>query len=516
MAEPVKVFVSYSWEQEKKTRIVDELEGLCRQRNIQLIRDKNEMQHGALIRDFMDRLSGGEHIITIFSDDYFHSFWCMYELLATLRKGDFKDRTHALLIDVNCKLGDDKYHDDIISYWEAKEKEADGILSDKNSKNRRKLIDKSVLYRDISQVLDELLDFAANRLTTPLDQLKAQHYSQILNQISPLKNEISGFNEPDESNLLAGDKKKTARTTAKFQDKYIQVIQKHIAEALSGDAMAVCKQVLYGELNKVLAMLEMEQIQCNAKDIAENLIIALQLGGKNCPVINKVLTNTVVMCLDKERGGQIFEKSIPYQKNIIEKIEQILGYLVLSLVAEDDAHDVTDWLNDDFHGFYFELRVRTLGGVELFIARQQERIAEVAYDGHKITGKHLIFIDTNPLTWHEQVRLDEVKCIIWNIIMDDEREQLLDEDDLERLKAKINTLREIEHDPKKYCVVIKFDDGGDDSYRKICENFLMQLEIPLVRFGIKDKNMTQSSFGGIEFDLMSAIEEFLKTFNKYT
>ena len=26
--------------------------------------------------------------------------------------------------------------------------------------------------------------------------------------------------------------------------------------------------------------------------------------------------------------------------------------------------------------------------------------------------------------------------------------QLLDEDDLERLKAKINTLREIEHDPK--------------------------------------------------------------------
>ena len=50
---------------------------------------------------------------------------------------------------------------------------------DKNSKNRRKLIDKSVLYRDISQAFDELLDFAANRLTTPLDQLKAQHYSQI-------------------------------------------------------------------------------------------------------------------------------------------------------------------------------------------------------------------------------------------------------------------------------------------------------------------------------------------------
>lgn len=515
MANPVKVFVSYSWKEEEQTGVVDELERLCHPRNIQLIRDKNEMQHGELIRDFMDRMSGGEHIITIFSDAYFRSTWCMYELWITWQKGNFKDRTHPMVVDA-IDLQNTDYRIAVTDFWKEKYEATESSLK---GRDPAVFIDEHKRvkhYRDYYQNINELLNFAAGRLTTPLDQLKAQQYSQILNKISPLKKGIKDFIEPNESNSASRDEEKTTRTTPKFHEKYIQIIQKHIADALSVDAMAVCKQILYGELNKVLVMLEREQIECDAKEIAENLVVALQLGGKNCPVINKVLTNTIIMCLDKEKGGQTFEKSIPYQKNIIDKIEQILGYLVLSLVDENDARDVSGWLNDDLDGFYFELRVRTLGGVELFIARQQERKAAVTFDGHKITGKHLIFIDTNPLSWHEQVRLNEVKRIIWNTVMDDEREQFLDEDDLESLKAKINTLREIEHDPKKYCVAIKFEDGGDDSYQKICENFLMQLEIPMVRFGIKDKDVTQSSFGGIEFNLMSAIEEFLKTINKYT
>ena len=491
------------------------LNGYAFSGDIQLVRDNNAMQHGDLIRDFMDRLARGGHIITLFSDAYFKSTWCMYELLTTWQRGNFKDRTYPILVD-GINLQDSKYRTDLTEFWKKKYASEKQNLKKHEPEDVKDEYDRVDIYRDIYQKINKLLNFAANRLTTPLDQLNAQHYIQILDKISSLKNGIKDSTDTDESNPAKGTDKKNSRTTPKFQDKYIQVIQKHIADALSVESMAVCKQVLCAELNTVLVMLKREKVECNSKDIAENLVFALQHGGKNCPVINKVLTNTVVRCLDKEKRGLTFEKSIPHHKDIIDKIELILGYLVLSLVDEDDARDVSDWLNDDLDGFYFELRVRTLGGVELFIARQQERKATVTFDGHRITGKHLIFIDTNPLSWHEQVRLDEVKRIIWNNVMDDEREQFLDDDDLERLKAKINTLREIEHDPKKYCVAIKFEDGGDDSYRKICENFLKQLEIPMVRFGIKDKDVIQSSFGGIEFNLMSAIEEFLKTINKYT
>ncbi|MDR4513223.1 hypothetical protein [Nitrosomonas sp.] len=36
---------------------------------------------------------------------------------------------------------------------------------------------------DIYQNINELINFAANRLTTPLNQLKEKHYAQILDQI---------------------------------------------------------------------------------------------------------------------------------------------------------------------------------------------------------------------------------------------------------------------------------------------------------------------------------------------
>ena len=92
-----KVFVSYSWRVEHDTGIVDALELLCKARDIQLVRDNNALQHGDLIREFMDQLSGGEHVITVFSGAYFKSNWCMYELLTTWQGGDFKDRTHPII-----------------------------------------------------------------------------------------------------------------------------------------------------------------------------------------------------------------------------------------------------------------------------------------------------------------------------------------------------------------------------------------------------------------------------------
>jgi len=99
MASSVKVFVSYSWSVEDETGIVGELEIQCQQRSIQLVRDRNAMQHGDLIKDFMSRLAGGEHIITVFSDAYFKSKWCMFELLKVWQKGGFEEHTYPIKTD---------------------------------------------------------------------------------------------------------------------------------------------------------------------------------------------------------------------------------------------------------------------------------------------------------------------------------------------------------------------------------------------------------------------------------
>jgi len=193
MKRPVKVFVSYSWKVEGDTGIVNELELLCRERGIQLVRDSRTMQHGDLIRDFMDRLAGGEHIITLFSDAYFKSTWCMYELLTTWQRGDFKDRTHPVIADA-VDLQSDDYRIDITHFWKVKYESANSKLTDRDPTVLIEEYKRIKLYRDIYQNINELINFSANRLTTPLDQLKAQQYSQILDRIHPkgLDDQVNG------------------------------------------------------------------------------------------------------------------------------------------------------------------------------------------------------------------------------------------------------------------------------------------------------------------------------------
>ena len=63
-----KVFVSYSWRVECETGIVVELEQHCSSRRLRLLRDNNEIKHGELIQQFMDKLTGGEQVITVDAD----------------------------------------------------------------------------------------------------------------------------------------------------------------------------------------------------------------------------------------------------------------------------------------------------------------------------------------------------------------------------------------------------------------------------------------------------------------
>lgn len=185
MAEAIKVFVSYSWDVERKTGIVDELEKHCQSRNVRLLRDNNEIKHGELIQQFMDKLTGGEHVITVFSKSYFQSPWCMYELLKTWQKGDFQPRTHPIIAD-DCNLQDVAYRISVVDYWVAEHDKIRELLKGRDPALFVDEFKKANMLRDISQNANELMNFAAGRLTTSLDQLKAKHYVQLLDPISPL------------------------------------------------------------------------------------------------------------------------------------------------------------------------------------------------------------------------------------------------------------------------------------------------------------------------------------------
>lgn len=176
MADPVSVFVSYSWSTERDTGIVNELGKQCASRNIRLLRDNNEIKHGELIQQFMDELTGGEHVITVFSKPYFQSSWCMYELLKTWQKGDFQQRTHPIIAD-DCDLQDAAYRIGVVDYWVAEHQKIEAMLKGRDPALFVKEHENANMLRDISQNANELMNFAKGRLTTELAELKAQNYA---------------------------------------------------------------------------------------------------------------------------------------------------------------------------------------------------------------------------------------------------------------------------------------------------------------------------------------------------
>lgn len=189
-------------------------------------------------------------------------------------------------------------------------------------------------------------------------------------------------------------------------------------------------------------------------------------------------------------------------------------YLVLSLVNPKDARNLLVWLgNDDLSGMYFELHVRTLGGVELFMSYQQQKKADLELDlaNKGITGKHLIFINTTPFQWNIKAKLGEVQLIIWNKFYDEERTVSLSDDEIDSLVADVNNARVKYRNPAAYCIVIDFEDDGDTSYAKHCSAFLSKLKIPMVRYKVSSD---EAAFYGQENNLMSAVKQFLIDFNE--
>ena len=277
------------------------------------------------------------------------------------------------------------------------------------------------------------------------------------------------------------------------------------------------REVLREELNLIMKELSLDEVGTGADNIAEGLILALHHSGSDCLVINDALQGAMFRCFDPSENGSVYDKAKSNFKVIERGIDKILGYFVLSLVDPRDARQLSNWLGDEgLSDSYFELHVRTLGGVELFIAHDQGRSANIDLDSKakKLEGKHLIFTQTTPFQWQDEAKLKDTQLEIWNTVKDDEdRSEYLTKDDLEELQAILRQRSVKRRDQEHYCLVLKFEDeAADDSYTKECSAFLKKLNIPMVRYQVPGEC---KPFYGQEQTLVVAVADFLKEFSEY-
>ncbi|MBK8815873.1 MAG: toll/interleukin-1 receptor domain-containing protein [Methylococcaceae bacterium] len=501
-----KAFVSYSWATEHETGIVETLGALCTQRGIYLIRDNQALQHGQLINQFMDELSKGDHVITVFSKPYFQSKWCMYELLKIYQRGEFEQRTHPVIAD-DCDLQNQSYRLEIVKFWNSQYETAKSALAGIDPAVVVEEQKRVNLYRDIYQNINELVNFAANRVTTPLVTLKQQDYAPLLDRIKISSQAINHLNEFSKENVR---KLLPKRTDSEF----LAEIKRSIAQQLEAPEVAGFKIVLKQELDTTLKGMGQPLTTNNrGESIAESLIVGLTLGGNPPPVINEAIMSAAINCLDKDKKGGSFQSNLGKHADIKFAIEQILGWLVLASVEESYAQNITDASD-----LFFELPVATLGGVEVIASRFFQRQAKLRQEGTKLIPNHVLDVSTHISlsAWTTKPIVDQLRILLWNQVFTDrtkvEGESVVG-DDLEELNAELANRRSYKEEKYKEHHMMAFkmgtlpsEDLQLDVYRQLYKGLN---NLTLIRFGSKDETV----FCVPEYSLISAVRALLTHIN---
>lgn len=473
MTEPAKVFVSYSWKVERDTGIVNELEQLCRERSIQLVRDSSTMQHGDLIRDFMDWLAGGGHIITLFSDAYFKSTWCMYELLTTRRKGDFKNRTHPIKVD-DIDLQDEDYRIDLTVFWEKKYESTKSKLAGRDPTVFIEEHKRVELCRDIYQNINELVNFAANRLTTPLDQLKTQHYAQILDQIRPKK--IDEYGQVDDEflaeirALLAGDLKKS------------ELFRDHIIKNCG--------------------------LNVTNNDGLHGYLIDQCLNGQFVEIIQN-LQSAFVNSYDELGSSDITE-----MRKLYQAAEDTLVKLVLFNVKNEW---MAQYRNECMRnqGYEQALPDMSFGGVEVVVSRDAQTIPRFRYAPNDLNlqGDKGVTLESGFRS--KDVVRDVIKRLFYRVMEQDISSQVDEKHALDILQRTIKQRKQQKNLKLRKNYFLLFPDDSDSPLSDAAVQKEIRTLLPDLSFIRIKSGINEETFIVEDAELMVAISDFYKTLEEY-
>lgn len=155
-------YISYRW-LGKSLDIVDTICEQFRKHQVYYKRDKEDCQYNDSINGFMKEIRDGHPVVIVFSEAYFKSYACCYELTGIFGHDDYRERIVGVMVDES--LRDNKNYNEIANYWEDKRTEnrtyMEGLKSDVENLRepyREKETNMLVLLEKLHLVIDYLRD----------------------------------------------------------------------------------------------------------------------------------------------------------------------------------------------------------------------------------------------------------------------------------------------------------------------------------------------------------------------
>ena len=164
--------------------IVDTICEQFRKHQVYYKRDKEDCQFNDSINDFMKEIRDGHPVVIVFSEAYFKSYACCYELTGVFGHDDYMERIVGVMVDES--LRDNKNYNEIANYWEDKRKENRKDMEDLKSdveKLREPYREKETNMLALLEKLHLVLDYLRDDNAMSLGYLESNSYLPVVMKV---------------------------------------------------------------------------------------------------------------------------------------------------------------------------------------------------------------------------------------------------------------------------------------------------------------------------------------------
>ena len=196
-----EIFISYKRGGESED-FVNRLDETLQEKGIKILRDIRDIKYRESIQDFMERIGRGKCVITVISEGYLKSRYCMFELMQIANNEDFHDRIFPIVLD------DANIYEPIeilqyIKYWENKIKELDEGMKGVGAANLQGIRENIDLYTDIRHTIAKLTDILRNMNALTPEIHQKSEFDELIKAIEKRLNQ----------DIISLDKKSKSSTT---------------------------------------------------------------------------------------------------------------------------------------------------------------------------------------------------------------------------------------------------------------------------------------------------------------
>lgn len=175
------VYISYSWSDENT---INEIDNTLQNNGILIKKDKRDAKYRADIKNFMDKIGLGSHVILVVSDKYLKSRNCMYEIMELLKNNDYKNKIYPIVLESAYKIYDAVATVEYYEFWDNKINELNQTIKTiQTAKNIKRVYEEINHCENIRNSIDDFIDTIQNMNALTLEQHINENFKSLIDEL---------------------------------------------------------------------------------------------------------------------------------------------------------------------------------------------------------------------------------------------------------------------------------------------------------------------------------------------